>query len=303
MGRRSLLVAFVAFGLTIGGATIPSAPAQAGPSPVFADRVPAGANDWDCQPPAAHPNPIVLVHGFGANMYWNWNWLSPKLAARGYCVFALTHGRNPNAPPPFNEFGGVIPMEESAAQLSAFIDRILAATGAAKVDIVGHSEGSLMPNYYVKFLGGAPKVGAYVGLTPLWDGTNLLFAGTLSEMGRPSGMTARFESFYGAYCGSCPQFIQGSEFLAKMNEGGAAVPGITYTMVMTRYDELVVPYTSGILDAPNATNFVLQDQCPTDVSEHSAVAFDPVAAQDVFNALDPANASPIVCGALPPVTG
>ena len=53
-------------------------------------------------------------------------------------------------------------MEESAEQLSAFVDRVRAATGAGQVDIVGHSEGSLMPDYYVKFLGGDWVVSHYV---------------------------------------------------------------------------------------------------------------------------------------------
>ena len=79
-------------------------------------------------------------------------------------------------------------MQESAGELAAFVDEVLAATGAAKVDIVGHSEGSLMPNYYVKFLGGAPrgrivKVDDYVGMTPLWDGTNLAGLGTITGGG------------------------------------------------------------------------------------------------------------------------
>lgn len=36
-----------------------------------------------------------------------------------------------------------------------------------QVDIVGHSEGSLMPNHYVEFLGGHERVDKYIGITPL----------------------------------------------------------------------------------------------------------------------------------------
>ena len=54
--------------------------------------------------------PVVLVHGLGATMGDNWGYISPLLAARGYCVFALTYGLDPRFP----YFGGVLPIEQSA---------------------------------------------------------------------------------------------------------------------------------------------------------------------------------------------
>ena len=71
-----------------------------------------------------------------------------------------------------------------------------------------------------------------------------------------------------------------------MNSGGGpAVPGIDYTMILTRNDELVNPYTSGIMEG--ADNFIVQDQCETDQSEHLSIIFDPITAYDIFNALNP----------------
>src|ERR1700757_2247993 len=83
---------------------------------------PADANDFSCKPSAAHPEPVVLVHGLGATMNENWGYLSPKLAERGYCVFALTYGLDPRFP----YFGGVLPIEQSATELGSFVDTVLA---------------------------------------------------------------------------------------------------------------------------------------------------------------------------------
>jgi hypothetical protein len=98
------------------------------------------------------------------------------------------------------------------------------------------------------------------------------------------------------------QFLAGSDMVKQLNSGpgGAAVAGVQYTTIPTRYDELVVPYTSGILTAPNVTNHVLQDVCPNDISEHALEAVDPVVAQIVLDALDPAHAKPVSCAGLPP---
>jgi hypothetical protein len=123
-------------------------------------------------------------------------------------------------------------------------------------------------------------------MTPLWQGTNLLEAGALSDAGRPSGATDQFDGYMAKGCASCPEFIAGSDFLRKLNaDGGPRVDGVAYTMLMTTHDELVVPYTSGTMDG--ATNIVIQDQCAADPSEHLALAFNPNVLRDVLNALDP----------------
>ena len=254
---------------------------------------PPGANDWTCKPSRAHPNPVVLVHGLAANQTVNWQTMSPLLANNGYCVYTLTYGTRDEVRFPGYQPGGLNRMERSASQLRSFVNRILRATGARKVAIVGHSEGSLMPNYFVKFLGGRQLVRRYVGLTPLWDGTDLAAAGTLDQLGGSLGLSDPFWATIDPYCSSCRQFVRGSEFLRKMNAGGAAVPGVAYTMIMTRYDELVIPYTSGVM--PGAKNIVIQDLCPQDFSEHLALAFDPNTGRLILNALDPRHAARVEC--------
>jgi triacylglycerol esterase/lipase EstA (alpha/beta hydrolase family) len=278
LGKRLRVLAVATLVLAGGTAVAAAGPAPAATTTSAQAAIPPpppppGANNWSCKPSAAHPDPVVLVHGLSANMALNWGYVSPILASHGYCVFALTYGANPSNP----TVGGVISMEDSALQLSAFVDRVLVATSAAKVDIVGHSEGATMPAYYVKFVGGAAKVQRYVGLAPVYHGTAT--AGLLGALLPASAQT----------CKSCPEFIPGSPFVEKLNDGGAAVPTVTYTNIVTQHDELVVPYTSGTLEGPNVTNIVVQDQCPLDLVGHGAMAVDPLVAQDILNALDPAH--------------
>src|SRR3954451_1992947 len=99
---------------------------------------PPGANDFSCKPSAAHPRPVVLVHGTFADMSDSWQALSPLLANNGYCVFALNYG-SANGSGAVGIYG-IGDIRQSAAELSAFVDEVLAATGAAKVDLVGHSQ-------------------------------------------------------------------------------------------------------------------------------------------------------------------
>ncbi len=116
------------------------------------DPAPAGANDFSCKPTAQHPRPLVLVHGLGASQSANWGYMSPRLQAAGYCVFSLTYGRDARLdalPLPYSP-GGVIRMEESSKQLKALVAKVRKATGAKKVDIVGHSEGTVMPRWYME---------------------------------------------------------------------------------------------------------------------------------------------------------
>lgn len=263
--------------------------AQAAPDPS-----PPGANDFTCRPSAAHPRPVVLVHGLGANMSANWSFHSPRLKAAGYCVFALTYGHDSRISFLPYKVGGTVPMEQSAPELAAFVDSVLKATKANRVDLVGHSEGTVMPRYYLERLGGAAKVKRFVALTPLWRGTELAAVAVLRDLGEPLGISGPVLDLVSSLCGSCPQFLRGSDYLDELNADGEAIPGIKHTNIVTRYDQLVIPYTSGLM-RDGGTNIVVQDVCPLDLSEHALLAFDPVATQLIENALDPAHSTPVRC--------
>ena len=161
-----------------------------------------------------------------------------------------------------------------------------------------------MPNYYVKFLpqarheDGSLKVDDYVGITPLWDGTNVAGVGTIREAAKPSGSNEPLRGPRPPGLRGLPAGDPGLRLHDRDERGptGPRVPGVTYTMLMTMFDELVVPYTSGYMEG--ATNIVMQEQCPADPSEHIAMAVNPNVLRDVLNALDPAHPRPVDCTTL-----
>ncbi|MCQ4208110.1 esterase/lipase family protein [Streptomyces longispororuber] len=280
--RRVLRSATVAAALFAAGTVAPTTAAHA----ATASATSSGWNDYSCKPSAAHPRPVVLVHGTFGNSVDNWLVLAPYLVKRGYCVFSLDYGQLPGVP----LFNGLGPIAKSAEQLDAFVGKVRGATGAAKVDLVGHSQGGMMPRYYLKFLGGAAEVNALVGIAPDNHGTTL------------SGLTGLLPYFPGAKdlltlaTPSLADQIAGSDFVTRLNAGGDTVPGVHYTVIATKYDEVVTPYRTQFLDGPDVRNVVVQDLCPVDLSEHVTIGtVDLVAYHEVANALDPAHATPTDC--------
>ncbi|MBD9728276.1 alpha/beta fold hydrolase [Streptomyces caniscabiei] len=280
---KRLIRPLAALSLAVAATLVPGTAAQAADAAAAPSR---GWNDYSCEPSSAHPRPVVLVHGTFANSVDNWLGLAPYLVNRGYCVYSLDYGQLPGVA----FFNGLGPIDRSAQQLDAFVDRVLAATGAAEADLVGHSQGGMMPRYYLKFLGGAAEVNALVGIVPSNHGTTL------------NGLTQLLDHFPGAgdlLSTATPALadqVVGSPFLTKLNAGGDTVPGVTYTVLATRYDEVVTPYRSQFLDGPNVRNIVIQDLCALDLSEHAAIGLlDRIAFHEVVNALDPAHATPTTC--------
>ncbi|MGH2905665.1 MAG: esterase/lipase family protein [Solirubrobacterales bacterium] len=265
---------------------------------------PAGANDWNCKPSAAHPRPVVLVHGTFADQAENWGTLSPLLKNNGYCVFSFTYGA---APASLGLIYAIGPVASSAGELSTFVDRVLAATHAGKVDIVGHSQGGMMPNYYIKFLGGAAKTNAMVGLAPDNHGTDVDGLLKVANL-----VTALFpglgNAIYGALNANAPGLADqkfDSQFIKTLNGVPDTVPGVKYTVIATRYDTVVTPTKTQFLSGGGGTvkNLYVQDKCVLDLADHIALAFDHVALREVLNALDPSHASGTICTPVLPALG
>ncbi|MBF6236238.1 lipase [Nocardia otitidiscaviarum] len=263
-----------------------------------------GSNDWDCEPTAAHPNPVVLLHGTAGGAQTNWGAYVPLLANEGYCVYALTYG-SLDVPWPLSAMGGMRPLPESAAQVGAFVDRVLAATGAARVDFVAHSQGNVVGNYYIKRLGGAGTVDKFVGIAPPWRGLFGDQMRVIRAFGRELGVDADSVdkmAAMGLVCQACPQMLGGSTFMDALNADGVYHPSVTYTNIATSYDEGVFPSVA-LVPGPNATNILVQDGCPTDFSDHMAIAGSSRTAAFALNALDPTQLRNVPCGLIPPLTG
>ncbi len=286
-----------------------AAPAQASTLPVNYDFTagaaatalapttpPPGANDFSCQPSAAHPYPVILVHGTFANMDDNWQAASPLLANHGYCVFAFNYGGTSAS----SAIQGLGDIAASATQLASFVNSVLAATGASKVDLVGHSQGGMMPRYYINFLGGQAKVATLVALAPSNYGTTLDGITTLAGL---LGASSLINQGLDSVCAACVEQEKGSSFLASLN-ATPTVPGVQYTVIESEGDQVVTPYTNAFLPAAsNVTNITVNKQCGLDLSDHLEIAADPVALADMLNALDPASPVRVPCLAVLPLTG
>lgn len=233
------------------GLMTPAAPASAGeglpPLPTAPEGYVVGVNDWSCRPTARRPQPVILVHGTFGDRRHLLELLARSIKNQGFCVFALDYGNR-----------GTGDIAASAVQLQRFTQRVLRATGAAKVSMVGHSQGGMMPRYFIKFLGGAKVVDDLVGLAPSNHGTRLT-----------GGGTNPISQLVGYACPACVQQGEGSAFLRRLNRGDETPGPVSYTQVTTRLDTVVVPHTSGYLaPGPRTTNTTIQRLCPLDLSEH-----------------------------------
>lgn len=309
--RRALLAAAAAAGLSAASAAPASAALPVTYNVLGAGQAilagpnasPPGANDWTCKPSAAHPRPVVLVHATFVNMGLNWNALSPLLKNNGYCVFAFNYGMNSLSAGGF--IGGLGSVATSGQTLAAFVDRVRSATGSAKVDLVGHSQGGMVIKYYVSGLGGGGNVGTSVALAPSMHGTTLNGLTNFGEALRPlAGWLV--DGVYAALRANAPglrdQAVT-SEFSRALNQLPDTAGGAKLTVITTKYDAVVTPPSSQAPTGPNTTWIVLQRQCALDYTDHVAMAFDSIALRDVLNALNPSTARPIQCKFITPYIG
>lgn len=263
----------------------------AGPAAADGSSAPEGANEWGCRP-APGRAPVLLVHGTWGNQS-SWDTLAPQLKAGGVCVFSLNYGQatasmRGAAPGVY----GTADIGSSAKELAAFIDRVRTATGAAKVDIVAHSQGGLLARQYLRFEGGAHrgdagrnKVGRLVSIAATHHGTTADGLGSLI----PTGSAAIADGLIARVLGTAAaQQLSGSEFLRTLDAAGDTEPGIRYTVIASRTDRVVTPPEATFLRAgrdATVDNVWVQDLCPTDDFHHGILPDSPTVSYLVHRAL------------------
>ena len=106
------------------------------------------------------PRPIILLHGYAMNRA-NFMLLAFRLARAGL------------GPVLGFEYWTLGRTAAAARQLGWFVDQVRAATGAAEVDLIGHSMGGLVGRYYVALAGGDGVVRNLITIGSPHHGTEL----------------------------------------------------------------------------------------------------------------------------------
>lgn len=210
-------------------------------APARTDAAPAATS--------AAATPVIVVGGL-SGVAIAYEPLAARLRADGYRVFIY---QLPGL--------GLGDIPTSARAFAGYVDQVRSATGAARVDLVGHSEGGLVSRYYLKRLGGTGVVGRYVSLGSPQYGTYVANILKFLGLGSCAGIVA------------CQQMSIGSAFLADLNAGDDTPGAVRYTTVRTIQDELVRPVNNALLN-DGSTNVLIQSYCPLRVVGHLGLVLD-----------------------------
>ncbi|APA96567.1 esterase/lipase family protein [Nocardia seriolae] len=272
--------------------TVPAAGVPGG------DPVPAGGGDLvptsgtlepalDCEPAPEQPNPVVILGGFGAvgdiraTLDKQMAGITSGIRGIGGCPFIFGYGI-------IGPMQAAAPVAESAGQLRDFIEKVRASTGAERVDIVAHSSGALIANYYLKFLHGGPRVDRAVYLAPVTKGTTAAtLIGGLDLPGSPEGLAGVLndatnplrDSVFRGVRGAL-DCLAGSSVTRALLDGGVTVPEVTYSVLAARGDQVLTPPgAASFIDEPGVVNDYFEDLNPgAGPASHAALPMQPGAA-------------------------
>ena len=195
---------------------------------------PPGAN-VACHPTAAHPEPVILVHGTAENMFDNWQAMSPALKAAGTASTRSTTA--PTTAPARSASTGSARSRAARRSSPAGAERCWRRPGGdegrPRRPLAGRDYAALLPQEHRQ----SSKVDDLVALSPSNHGTTQPLRDARLSAGRAPRARSR---------------PQGRRSSPQLNAGDETPGAVDYMNVVTRYDEVVTPYTSGFL-APTAT--------------------------------------------------
>jgi triacylglycerol lipase len=204
---------------------------------------------WPSAPANAVPHPVIIVAGTFSPAFAN-EPLRARLQADGYDAYIF---ELPTL--------GTQDINLSAQALGTYADGIRDATGAAKVDLVGHSQGGLVARSYVKDFGGATEVDSMITLGTPNRGTYVANLVNFLGFGDCLSVVA------------CQQMTIGSGYLDALNAGDDTIGAVRYTTFRTLQDELVRPVGRATL-FDGAVNVLIQSQCWLRVVGHVGLILD-----------------------------
>lgn len=240
-----------------------------------------GLQDDSCRPSPRHPNPVILLHGQGASAQNNSATIGQALLNEGYCVWAPNYGVPPLMPHlgPMPVAAGLAAYPINAEDVAREVDRVRGLTGAAKVDLVGISQGTLAAGYTSKVLrpGAVDRVVAITGVWPTAGMASILEAVDAPPVFGSAAAAPGYDSF-----------DRIERWLGP--EQTPFADDVEYTLVGSRYDGLVPLQHTMARDTPGAHRVVLQDGCEVNRSNHLTLINDPRVVDVTLNALDPDHA-------------
>ncbi len=167
-------------------------------------------------------DPIVFVHGWNSSAS-TWNTMIGRFVAAGYPrshLLAFSYNSNTSN-------------RTIAGQVANAVSQLRASTGAARVDIIAHSMGSLSSRSYLKERGGTAFVDDWVSLAGPNHGTNTAYACYPFSRG-------------------CRDMIPGSDLLDALNSGDETPGSTRYGTFWSNSDIVINPDSSVLLSG--ATN-------------------------------------------------
>jgi triacylglycerol esterase/lipase EstA (alpha/beta hydrolase family) len=216
------------------------------PDPPYSVPESALAAALACPASFSHPDhePVLLVHGTFTSGPEQWTWsYGLMLEQRGFDVCTVTYPDR-----------GLGDMQVSAEYVAHAVNEIHDLTGSP-VDMVGHSQGGIMPRWAIKWW---PSVQANVDDFVMLASPNHGVALAAGAKDAPFQLSEVMR-----------QFDPASAFVTTLNAGDETPGSVSYSSIYSLTDELVQPATPTATAAVDgATNVLVQDLCPGRVVDH-----------------------------------